>query len=163
MARVLLPRISRSSPSGVDLTRTSLRLRFVSRTHQFLLRGVLCCLPPTMSSTPTADEQQHRQSQTPSPGQQQGILPDTGGFSEQKPSASASILKERRFKLSRCVAYGGLCERMRLMSCWCARRVGHATVVGERLSMMSTDPCLQNEFADGACMCACVQPEEDQM
>lgn len=115
-----------------------------------------------MSSTPTADEQQ-RHSQTPSPGQQQGILPDTGGFSEQKPSASASILKERRFKLSRCVAYGGMCECMRLMGCWCARRAGHATVVGERLSMMSTDRYLQNEFANGACMCACVQPEEDQV
>lgn len=94
-----------------------------------------------MSSTSTADEQQ-RQSQTPSPGQQQGILPDTGGFSEQKPSASASILKERRFKLSRCVAYGGFCECMGLMGCWCARRAGHATDVGERLSMMSTDRCL---------------------
>ncbi|KAI0635356.1 fungal-specific transcription factor domain-containing protein [Trametes polyzona] len=69
-----------------------------------------------MSSTPTADEQQQghgqpsqpEQSQSPSnsqehsPGQQQQSLPGANGaLSEQKPSASASILKERRFKLSR--------------------------------------------------------------
>ncbi|KAI0367303.1 hypothetical protein BV20DRAFT_570110 [Pilatotrama ljubarskyi] len=79
-----------------------------------LSKDVLCSSAPTMSSTPTADDQGQSSSssnQPQSPGglqqqqqqQGQGQSPQQGGLSEQKPSASASILKERRFKLSRCV------------------------------------------------------------